>query len=189
MKEKQKAQDRTTTTTSLRTASSLSSSDETSTTPPLLHCTARRVGPRCPFGNDKVEFALRPGSCVCLTGASGRGKTSIALSVAGLTNAKYLEQRLDLQVTCTWDGHFPVSERCGVLLQQTTLVDELTVASNLALALQKQQQQSSKHYLDRRSRDAQIADLLHLVGLEASKEPQAKNNSFIKFHKIFFANY
>ena len=152
-------------TTTSRTETSVSDDNNDDDARPLLQCTARNVGPQCPFGNATVQFALRPAGCVCLTGASGRGKTSIALSVAGLKNEKYLEEKLDLAISCQWDGHFPVSERCGVLLQQTTLVDELTVASNLALALQKQQ-----GHLDRQTRDAEIAKLLALVGLEASRD-------------------
>ena len=156
--------------TSNSTVSSVSSSrngtaDESSSMHPLLTVTATRLGPRCPFGNDKIEFSLRRDGCVCLSGSSGRGKTSIALCLAGLQNLKRLEKRLDLKVSCQWTGDFPVSERCGVLLQQTTLVDELTVASNLGLALQKQEP-----HLDRTTRDNRIKELLTLVGLEATRD-------------------
>eukprot|EP00977_Amphora_coffeiformis_P009296 scaffold2103_cov185-Amphora_coffeaeformis.AAC.41 len=146
-----------------RTASSVSDSSSPPSTaaPPLVECEARRIGPRCPFGNDRIVFALRPGGCVCLTGASGRGKTSLALSVAGLQNVKQLQAKLDMRVTCTWDGQIS----CGVLIQQTTLVDELTVASNLGLALQKQEP-----HLDRATQAARIGELLTLVGLQAVRD-------------------
>lgn len=156
------------TASSVSESSSLSSSnkDDKRPRPALVECEARRWGPRCPFGNDRVVFALRPGGCVCLTGASGRGKTSLALSVAGLQDVKHLRRQLDVQITCTWNGDFPVSERCGVLLQQTTLVDELTVASNLGLALQKHQETR----LERTAQAARIGELLTLVGLDAARD-------------------
>ena len=87
------------------------------------------------------------------------------MSVAGLHKLKRLESKLDLKVTCTWDEQFPVSERCGVLLQQTTLVDELTVASNLGLALQKQEP-----HLDRAAQAVRISELLTLVGLQPTHD-------------------
>lgn len=145
--------------------------DDSLAAAPLVECLARRTGPRCPFGNDVVEFALRPGGCVCLTGTSGRGKTSLALSVAGLQDLNVLQSKLDVEVTCTWNERFPVMERCGVLLQQTTLIDELTVASNLGLALQKQ---SSVSGLDKKTQATRIAELLTLVGLEAARDGEKR---------------
>ena len=142
---------------------------------PLVVCRARRLGPHCPFGNaSDIEFALRPGGCVCLTGASGRGKTTLAMAVAGLLPRRLqkhvLPRRLHLQVDCEWNPALPTSERAGVLLQQTTLVDELTVAANLALALQQrryQQHQMSNNDMDQ---NAEIARLLTLVGLSPTRD-------------------
>jgi ABC-type lipoprotein export system ATPase subunit/ABC-type transporter Mla maintaining outer membrane lipid asymmetry permease subunit MlaE len=76
-----------------------------------------------------------------------------------------VSQRLHLALDCRWNAQILPSERCGVLLQQTTLIDELTVASNLGLALQNEQGYSS-----RQDRDNRIAELLTLVGLNASQD-------------------
>jgi ABC-type transporter Mla maintaining outer membrane lipid asymmetry ATPase subunit MlaF len=37
---------------------------------------------------------------------------------------------------CKWDESLAVGERCGVLFQQTTLLDQLTVAGNVCVALE-----------------------------------------------------
>jgi ABC-type phosphonate transport system ATPase subunit len=81
----------------------------------IVECTARRLGPDCPFGNDEIRFSLRPGGCVCFTGASGRGKTTIASAVAGLSQ-RLVSQRLHLALDCRWNSQILPSERCGVLL-------------------------------------------------------------------------
>jgi ABC-type transporter Mla maintaining outer membrane lipid asymmetry permease subunit MlaE/ABC-type Na+ transport system ATPase subunit NatA len=67
-----------------------------------------------------------------------------------------------------WDPSLAVSERCGVLFQQTTLLDELTVAGNLAAAL-------DAVGFPRKDRELRIKQLLELVGLsyhaDAGKSP------------------
>jgi len=108
--------------------------------PPLVRYRATRTGPRCPFGNAHIEFDVPAGGgCVWLKGASGRGKTTTALHLANLVSSTaVLRDQLDIGRTLIeWNEAIPVQERCGVLFQQTTLLDELTVAGNLALALQQ----------------------------------------------------
>ena len=106
---------------------------------------ARNVGPKCPFGQSVVEFSIYEGGCVCLNGASGRGKTTLASLLTSGRNAVTSSnggvlKRLDISIeSLEWDPTLPQSERCGVLFQQTTLLDELTVAGNLKVALEQQQ--------------------------------------------------
>lgn len=130
---------------------------------PLVTLTAHRLGPHCPFGNntndgdERIQFSLYRGGCVWLRGASGRGKTSIAMVLAtgrssssssssSVSNAKqhdrqttrHLRETLQMDIVCDWDPSIPPKHRCGVLFQQTSalLLDELTVAGNLAVALE-----------------------------------------------------
>jgi ABC-type multidrug transport system ATPase subunit/ABC-type transporter Mla maintaining outer membrane lipid asymmetry permease subunit MlaE len=88
-------------------------------------------GPRAPFG-ETISFSIYPGGCVLLSGRSGIGKSSVASFVAGLQPSL---GHLDVDATCDWDESIPTLQHCGVLFQQTTLLDELSVAGNLAVAL------------------------------------------------------
>ena len=170
-------------TSSLQTKSSSSSSSDGGM---LVSLRTRRVGSHCPFGNASIEFSLATGGCVWLKGASGRGKTTTALYLADLVPLRLL-QKLDMSVDqLQWDENIPLNERCGVLFQQTTLLDELTVAGNLALALRQhdaagaqkknpgQQQQLIKQWLDtvglRYERDAnkRVNELSGGMGRRAS---------------------
>ena len=137
--------------------------------PPLVSVEARPLGPKCPFGS-AVQFDLQPGGCVWLQGPSGRGKTTLAMYLAGLLQSKTL-QKLQMDISVEWDPSIALSERAGVLFQQTTLLDELTVAGNLAVGL---------HQHDRfvtttpQQRDLRIKQLLDTVGLapgDAAKRP------------------
>ena len=77
-----------------------------------------------------------------------------------------LLRKLQLDVTCDWSTTIPTRERCGVLFQQTTLVDELTVAGNLAVALELHDDSFSSA----NERDLKIKQLLDMVGLEYGKD-------------------
>jgi len=134
----------------------------------LVQFSASPSGPKCPFGNS-VAFALVPGGCVWLQGNSGRGKTTLASILCDiLPHRNATLQKLNISVNVKWNETIPTSERCGVLFQQSTLLDELTVGGNLAAAL------NAVHYpLDQR--EQRIKDLLELVGLQyhldAAKKP------------------
>jgi ABC-type sulfate/molybdate transport systems ATPase subunit len=102
----------------------------------------------------------------------------LAWAVADLHNPstfERLQRRLDVDIKCQWDESLPPSERCGVLLQTTTLVDELTVASNLALAKQKRSPRGQQHeYQKVTDLDDEIAHLLSTVSLtirDGAKRP------------------
>jgi len=133
---------------------------------PLVTFSAHSKGPRCPFGG-MVSFALQPGGCVWLQGPSGRGKTTLASFLCNILPTSTLE-KLQISISMKWDPSLPVSERCGVLFQQTTLLDELTVAGNLAAAL-------DAVGFPRKDRESKIKQLLELVGLsyhaDAGKSP------------------
>jgi len=104
--------------------------------PPLLRFSARRVdAARCPFSNDSVAFTLEAGGCVRLAGVSGCGKSTLATFVAGLSKAGALRAHFGVDAACEWDPAVPPRERCGALFQSTTLIDSLTIAGNVALAL------------------------------------------------------
>jgi ABC-type nitrate/sulfonate/bicarbonate transport system ATPase subunit/ABC-type transporter Mla maintaining outer membrane lipid asymmetry permease subunit MlaE len=140
----------------------------------LVTVKVRRAGSHCPFGNEGIEFALHPGTCLWLRGPSGRGKSTLTMHLAGLVSPKVL-QRLNVEMECVWDDSLSLSERCGVLFQQTTLLDELTVAGNLALALEvtgaaavSPTSGTDRHPVGRRldERDGRIKGLLDAVGLQ-----------------------
>ncbi len=135
----------------------------------LVTLTASPIGGRAPFG-ESIEFSLQAGSCVELRGPSGRGKTTIANVLTEIHDASHqrsLLQKLQLQVACDWNDSIPVRERCGVLFQQTTLLDELTVAGNLAVALKLHEDEI---FATPEARDTRIKELLDTVGLDYGKD-------------------
>lgn len=135
----------------------------------LVTLTAKPIGEKAPFG-ESIEFSLRAGSCVELRGPSGRGKSTIANVLTGIHEASHqrsLLQTLQLEVVCDWDQDIPTRERCGVLFQQTTLLDELTVAGNLAVALKLHEEEI---FATPEARDARIKELLDTVGLNYGKD-------------------
>ena len=173
----------------LITSSSSSSSSSSST--PLLSFHVTRLGCHCPFANEHVEFHVWEQSCIWLTGNSGLGKTTLVSYLAGLTSRSDLQQ-LDIDcIKCQWDPTLSPSERCGILFQQTTLLDALTVAGNLRVALlskktrsnnnnkanQRQQQQpTTKIQLDNSGNDylPTIKHFMELVGLDYARDANKK---------------
>jgi len=143
---------------------------------PLVTLRAEPTGPKAPFG-ESIRFSLAEGSCVELRGPSGRGKTTIANVLTGIhdpSHQKSLLRKLHLDVRCDWNESVPVWERCGVLFQQTTLLDELTVAGNLAVALRLHDEHDNGHRsagtAARKSLDGAIKDLLETVGLSYERD-------------------
>ncbi|KAL3806324.1 hypothetical protein ACHAXA_001064 [Cyclostephanos tholiformis] len=109
---------------------------------PILEFEARNVDPtKCPFTNDRVSFALRRSSCIHLAGMSGAGKSTLSSYIAGLLPPQRgraaLRNNLGIEITeCAWNPSIPVIERVGMLFQQTTLLDSMTVAGNVLVALE-----------------------------------------------------
>ena len=148
----------------------------------ILEFEARNVDPtKCPFTNDVVSFALRRSSCVHLAGMSGAGKSTLSSYIAGLLPPRRgraaLRNTLGIEITkCAWDPSIPVGERVGMLFQQTTLLDSLTVAGNVLVALENCPSAARNKNADaggkegrrdeaRRSRAA-VKGLLEAVGLD-----------------------
>jgi len=105
---------------------------------------------------------------VWLQGDSGRGKTTLASTLCNiLPRQKHTLNHLDIQVDTQWNPSLPISERCGVLFQQSTLLDELTVGGNLAAAL------NAVKYPPK-NREQRIKQLLEMVGLQYHKDASKK---------------
>lgn len=133
---------------------------------PIVQFRAVPCGPKCPF-DQAVEFSLSPGGCVSLVGNSGMGKTTLGTVLSGLPGNDSVLRKLDIQIeSCDWDPRIPTVERCGVLFQQTTLLDELTVAGNLAIALQLHEDK----FANSRERNLKIKQLLDAVGLDYDRD-------------------
>jgi ABC-type multidrug transport system ATPase subunit len=128
---------------------------------PILKFSARPESDKAPFGNE-ISFSLYPGDCLWLKGPSGRGKTTLAMYISGLLHPRILK-KLHINVQYEWGEDLPVSERCGVLFQQTTLLDELTVAANLAVALDAVQHPIHE-------RETRVKQLMDIVGLEYHRD-------------------
>eukprot|EP00986_Skeletonema_menzelii_P018688 scaffold26679_cov171-Skeletonema_menzelii.AAC.4 len=109
---------------------------------PILEFRARNVNAStCPFTNESVSFTLAPSSCLHLSGQSGAGKTTLSNYIAGILPPKrgkpMLRSTLGIDIeVCQWDERIPERERVGMLFQQTTLLDSLTVAGNVCVALE-----------------------------------------------------
>ena len=104
-----------------------------------------------------------------MSGRSGIGKTTIATFVAGLLEPRVL-RKLRIDASCVWNPSIPEQERCGVLFQQTTLIDELTVAGNLLVALMA----SNEPLSSSKERDQRIKQLLESVGLDYARDAGKK---------------
>lgn len=100
-----------------------------------------------------------------MQGNSGAGKTTLTTFLAGLSSPKDLS-RLDVTARCDWNPKIHPSERCGVLFQQTTLLDALTVAGNVSVALQSC---PTKTYAGD-SLAPKIKQLLEAVGLDYARD-------------------
>ena len=105
------------------------------------------------------------------------GKTTIATHLAGLLPSHVL-QTLQLDCTVEWDPTIPKHEQCGILFQQTTLLDELTVAGNLAVAIQacpKQQQQQQQQQKQQNSTTSTTTNISNSTSTSVSKSSSAQD--------------
>ena len=134
---------------------------------PLLRFHCARVGRKCPFKNDEVEIELNSGSCVHLKGNSGSGKSTLATHIAGLSPSSALSN-LDINViSCEWRNDIPIGERAGMLFQHTTLLDGLTVAGNVCVALESSTNDSA---MSAEKRNQRIKELIEAVGLDYARD-------------------
>ena len=124
---------------------------------------------KCPFGNKSVSFCIYRGGCVQIAGNSGAGKTTIATILAGLSSPTQIS-KLGIEISkCEWDPSIPKGERCGILFQQTTLLDSLSIGGNVAVALQNCPSRKRK-YLGETELHAKIKDILEAVGLDFARD-------------------
>ena len=94
-----------------------------------LQVDIHRENSRCPFENEEVRLELADGECIWLQGASGAGKSSIALHLVGL---RPLE---GASVQTAWED-VPVEEQSvGMVFQQGVLIDTLNLGENIGFAL------------------------------------------------------
>jgi len=141
---------------------------------PLLEFEATNVAPsKCPFLNPTVKFALRRSSCLHLAGPSGAGKTTLSNYIAGLLPPRrgkaLLRDTLGIDVkACRWHPALPAGERVGMLFQQTTLLDSLTVAGNVRVALEHcpSAKRHGRATVDEPRKRATVKRLLETVGLD-----------------------
>mmetsp|Transcript_33909 Transcript_33909/g.72298 ORF Transcript_33909/g.72298 Transcript_33909/m.72298 type:complete len:609 (+) Transcript_33909:163-1989(+) len=139
----------------------------------ILEFKARNVDPqKCPFLNSTVAFTLRRSSCLHLAGPSGAGKTTLSNYIAGILPPNkgkvMLRNTLGIEITdCKWNESIPQGERVGMLFQQTTLLDSLTVAGNVCVALEHcPAAKDGTETLDEGQKRATIKRLLETVGLD-----------------------
>jgi ABC-type transporter Mla maintaining outer membrane lipid asymmetry ATPase subunit MlaF/ABC-type transporter Mla maintaining outer membrane lipid asymmetry permease subunit MlaE len=150
---------------------------------PLLEFRARNINASmCPFTNETVSFTLHPSSCLHFSGQSGAGKTTLSNYIAGILppqrGKNMLRNTLGIDIeVCQWDERIPEGERVGMLFQQTTLLDSLTVAGNVCVALEncpttaKGGNNGTKNHQQTRST---IKRLLETVGLDYLRDGSKK---------------
>lgn len=151
----------------------MASSNGSSEGRPILHFSAKNVDPaKCPFTNSTVSFTLRRSGCLHLAGPSGAGKTTLSNYIAGILppkkGRKMLRNTLGIEIEqCTWDESIPEGERAGMLFQQTTLIDSLTVAGNVCVALEHcPSAKNGKEAMTEQQKPSTIKRLLETVGLD-----------------------
>mmetsp|Transcript_7946 Transcript_7946/g.14966 ORF Transcript_7946/g.14966 Transcript_7946/m.14966 type:complete len:606 (+) Transcript_7946:153-1970(+) len=140
---------------------------------PILEFKAQNINPeKCPFVNSTVNFTLRRSSCIHLAGPSGAGKTTLSNYIAGILPPKkgkvMLRNTLGIEISeCKWNESIPHGERVGMLFQQTTLLDSLTVAGNVCVALEHCPAfKNGTHTLTEKQKLTTIKSLLETVGLD-----------------------
>lgn len=105
---------------------------------------------------DNLDLAIAPGEFVTLLGASGSGKTTTLMMVAGFTEPSQGRVLInDRDIT-----HLPPAKRdLGVVFQHYTLFPHLSVADNLAFPLEMRG-------VARRDIKQKVADALALIQLD-----------------------
>ena len=108
-----------------------------------------------------VTLGLRAGDIGVLIGPSGCGKTTLLRAVAGLETVTAGEIRLTKSVVSSPTLSVPPElRRIGMVFQDYALFPHLSVGRNVAFGI---------HALPRAEQAARVAEVLHLVGLEANE--------------------
>lgn len=108
---------------------------------------------------DAASFHLDAGTSLALVGASGSGKSSLLLALAGV---------VDSTGSIRWDGeevsHLPAHRRgFGLVFQDGQLFPHLSVGDNIGFALELQR-------VPRPQRTERVAELLDMIGLPGAEE-------------------
>lgn len=105
---------------------------------------------------EQINLQILPGEVVCLLGASGCGKSSLLLTIAGLQTAD--QGGVDLQSQPVTAPH----PEMGVVFQDPSLLPWLTVWQNIAFGLQLRHMPR----LSRTEQDNRITEAITSVGLQ-----------------------
>ena len=109
-----------------------------------------------------VSFGLRAGDIGVLIGPSGCGKTTLLRAVAGLESASAGVIRLAGQVVSEAGSSLPPESRqVGMVFQDYALFPHLSIGRNIAFGID---------HLPRAERQARVAEVLALVGLEGQEK-------------------
>ena len=107
---------------------------------------------------DAVSLGLRAGDIGVLIGPSGCGKTTLLRAVAGLERAGSGSITLAGEQVSGAQWHLPAERRrIGMVFQDYALFPHLDVGRNVAFGI---------HHLARAERQARVANVLRLVGLD-----------------------
>ncbi|MDP2225871.1 MAG: ATP-binding cassette domain-containing protein, partial [Moraxellaceae bacterium] len=105
-----------------------------------------------------INLHIESGGIGCLLGPSGCGKTTLLRAIAGFEDVLAGEIRLDDDIVSR-PGHTraPEKREVGMVFQDLALFPHLSVADNIGFGLRGK---------PRAEREARVAELLQLVGLE-----------------------
>jgi len=107
---------------------------------------------------DGVSLGLRPGEIGVLIGPSGCGKTTLLRAVAGLERVSGGSITLGGETVSDASRHVPAEQRrIGMVFQDYALFPHLNVGRNVGFGIAQ---------LPAREREARVAEVLKLVGLE-----------------------
>lgn len=107
---------------------------------------------------DGVSLGLRTGDIGVLIGPSGCGKTTLLRAVAGLERASSGSIVMAGETVSDANHHMPAKDRrIGMVFQDYALFPHLNVGRNVAFGI---------HAMPRAEREARVAEVLKLVGLE-----------------------
>ncbi len=108
---------------------------------------------------DRASFQLDEGASLALVGASGSGKSSLLLALAGVVESTG---------SVRWDGeelsHVPAHRRgFGLVFQDGQLFPHLSVGDNIGFALELQR-------VPRAERIQRVGELLDMIGLPGAED-------------------
>jgi iron(III) transport system ATP-binding protein len=111
---------------------------------------------------DDFSLALEAGRIGCLLGPSGCGKTTVLRAIAGFEPLRAGSIHLGEALLSSPTAHMPPEQRrVGMMFQEYALFPHLNAAQNVGFGLRR---------LKRDEREAQVAAMLALVGLQEAGE-------------------